>query len=84
MHYDTLEQAQRCSVFTLFEAVSVYFIPITSQTKDFCRQMGIYPLKGKDGAVIGGKNANNPEENSILDETHYYAFLSQIRQSFTK
>ena len=36
-HYDMLEQAKRCSVFTLFEGVSVYLIPITSETKEFCR-----------------------------------------------
>jgi len=76
MHFDGLDQAQRCSVFTLFEGVSVYLIPITSQTKEFCRQMGIYPLKGKEG--------NNPEESTLFEETHYYAFLSQVRQSFTK
>lgn len=76
-HYEMLEQAQRCSVFTLFEGVSVYLIPITGETKDFCRMMGIYPVKGKD-------NSNNPEESSNLEESHYYAFVSQIRQSFTK
>jgi len=41
--------------------------------------MGIFPLKGKDS-----QNLSNPEECSILEETHYYAFMSQIRQSFTK
>ena len=82
MHYDQLKQAQRCSVFTLFEGVSIYLIPITSETKDFCRQMGIYPLKGKDNP--GAQSTTNPEEHSILEETHYYAFLSQIRQSFPK
>ena len=45
--------------------------------------MGIYPLKGKDGGLTGG-SSNNPEECTILEETHYYAFLSQVRQSFTK
>ena len=77
-HFELLEQTQRCDVFTLFEGVSVYLIPITSQTKDFCRQMGIYPLKGKDQGKDCSGNLNNPEEssNSILDETHYYAFLS--------
>ena len=83
-HFETLEQRERCDVFTLFEGVSVYLIPITSQTKDFCRQMGIYPLKGKDQGKdcsnTVNNNLNNPEEsNSILDETHYYAFLSQVR-----
>ena len=73
MNFEALEQASRCSVFTLFEGVSVYLIPITSVTKDFCRQMGIYPLKG------GKESHNNPEESTVLEETHYYAFLSQIR-----
>lgn len=41
--------------------------------------MGICPLKGRDGST-----QPNPEEPSILEETHYYAFLSQIRQSFAK
>ena len=31
--------------------------------------MGIYPLKGT-------KDGNNPEEATVLEETHYYAFLS--------
>ena len=79
-HFEMLEQAQRCSVFTLFEGVSVYLIPITEQTKDFCRMMGIYPIK----FVNKDQQSNNPEECSILEETHYYAYVSQIRQSFAK
>lgn len=48
--------------------------------------MGIYPLKGKDQQPENGpsKDLNNPEESSLVDETHYYAFLSQVRQSFSK
>ena len=46
-HWEALDAAQRCSVFTLFEGVSVYVIPVTSATRDFCRTMGIHPLKCK-------------------------------------
>mmetsp|Transcript_17671 Transcript_17671/g.23861 ORF Transcript_17671/g.23861 Transcript_17671/m.23861 type:complete len:88 (-) Transcript_17671:1317-1580(-) len=50
---------------------------MTSLTKEFCRHMGIYPLKGKESAM-------NPEEAGAGEETHYFAFLSQVRQSFNK
>ena len=78
-HWEALDAAQRCSVFTLFEGVSVYVIPVTSATRDFCRQMGIHPMKCKST-----QSTMNPEESATQHETHYFAFLSQVRQSFSK
>ena len=36
-HYDSLEQSQRCSVFSVFEGVSLYLVPLNEQTKLFCK-----------------------------------------------
>ena len=49
--------------------------------QNHCLCLGAYALytaKGKDQGKDCSGNLNNPEEssNSILDETHYYAFLS--------
>ena len=44
-HFESLEQTQRCSVYTLFKGVNIYVVPVIQETKLFCKQMGVVPLK---------------------------------------
>ena len=81
-HYDFLEQGERCSVFKLFEGVSLYLVPINEQTKLFCKQMGVIPFKPinyKDGKAV-----YESAEDRFSEETHFYAFFTQVRQQFVK
>jgi hypothetical protein len=41
--FDELDQSQKSALFNVFQGVTFYIIPITSKTKDFCKQMGIEP-----------------------------------------
>jgi hypothetical protein len=44
-HFDTLEQNMRCSVCPLFKGLNIYLVPVIAETKLFCKQMGVVPLK---------------------------------------
>ena len=81
-HFDFLESQERCSVFKMFESMSLYLVPITEKTKSFCKQMGVVPLKPIN--YCDGKPVYQSVEEKYAEETHFYAFFCQVRQKFDK
>jgi hypothetical protein len=74
-HFESLEQNHRCSVCPLFKGVHVYIVPVIPETKLFCKQMGVIPLK-----LQSATNRNV----ALEEETQYFAYFCHIKQAFTK
>jgi hypothetical protein len=72
-HFDTLAQNLRCSVCPLFKGVNIYFVPVIPETKLFCKQMGVVPLKLQQGVRRG-----------FEEETQYFAYFCHIKSTFNK
>ena len=83
--FDELEQTSKSALFNVFQNVTFYLVPITSKTKEFCRQMGIVPETISNAEKGNGLSQDDciDIETLLQEETHSYALISQIKQSFS-
>lgn len=86
--FDELEATQRSALFNVFQGVTLYMVPITKANKDFLKRMGLDLETFRSfKAYDEGKEVSQKcqEEAKILEEeTHTFAFMSQIKQVFTQ
>lgn len=80
-----MDLTQKSALFNVYQGITLYLVPITAKTRDFCNEMGVDTDLFKNAKHFTETTASAKAQDDIRaleEETHCYAVFSQIKQAF--
>lgn len=78
--FEELESTGKSALFNVVSNITLYIVPITGKTREFCNEMGVNPDEGfRRGEYFekGVLSEGDAEDvKGLEEETHLYAFFS--------